>query len=353
MKRLLRKVLSIIGYHLRLWPLAFYLYQLRHKQPMLIVLMFHRIVPSEKAKRFFVGYDRGIDPNAFEFRVQIVSRYFDIISLDEFTDVITGRKTLKCHAALLTFDDADCEFVDHVYPILAQHNWPGVVFAPTALVGTSVRLWHVRLSNIADKLTNSLLAQIKSKAKNLPADIQKIFDRYDGIDEVTRPRLAWDLIFRLNKKHLREVESVTEALEDIVGTEDTLGIRCMDWDQLRFLQQNGVDIESHGVTHRKLGQLDGDDLRKELAESKSKIEKELGNKVRSIAYASGSFNDAVIRMAAETGYTLGFAADHGICRYPADGDYFFRVNRADVGSDDKYEMHFKLGRIALQYLFAR
>ena len=353
MKRLLKRVLSIVGYYLKLWHLAFYLYQRRHGQPMLLVLMFHRIVPSEKARRFFVGYDHGIDPTVFEFRVQIISQYFDIISLDEFTDVIAGRKTLRRHSVLLTFDDADCEFVEHVYPILAQHNWPSVVFAPTALVGTSVRLWHVRMSNIADKLTNSLWAQIQSQAQNMPSDIREIIDRYEKVDESTRPAIAWDMIRALNKKNQQEYEKVLAALEEIVGDEDTLGIKCMNWEQLRYLQRCGVEIESHGVDHCKLDQLDDNSLRQELVESKSQIEEKLGKKVRSICYPSGVFDERVVQAAADSGYTLGFATDRGICRYPAEGDELFRLPRADIGSNDRYEIHFMVGRIALQYLFAR
>jgi peptidoglycan/xylan/chitin deacetylase (PgdA/CDA1 family) len=44
-------------------------------------------------------------------------------------------ETMPSRAALITFDDAYVSVLEHAAPILARHNFPGVVFLPTAQVG--------------------------------------------------------------------------------------------------------------------------------------------------------------------------------------------------------------------------
>jgi peptidoglycan/xylan/chitin deacetylase (PgdA/CDA1 family) len=352
MKQVLKRILSFAGYHLKLWPLVFRLYRRRHNQPVLLVLMFHRIVPEQIARRYFIGYDHGISPSAFEFRVKVIGRYFEFIKLGEFVDVVTGRKPLDRHAALLTFDDADAGFFEHVYPILDRNGWPAVVFAPTGLVDSPDRLWHVRVSNIAAKLTDESWREIHSRSRHLPDDIANIISRYKTIDSKSRAAFARDMIRTLNKKSYQVYEEVLDILEQVVGNEDVLGIKCMTWEQLRHLQHHGIEIESHGVSHRKLNQLDETTLRRELTESKKELEQRLGKQVRSICYPAGAYNDTVMKLSAEVGYMLGFGDDRRICPHPAGQEELFRLPRADLGSDDKYGMHFMVGRLAFRHLWS-
>jgi peptidoglycan/xylan/chitin deacetylase (PgdA/CDA1 family) len=69
----------------------------------------------------------------------------------------------------------------------------------------------------------------------------------------------------------------------------------MGWDTIRALAADGIDFQSHSVTHPDLTQLDATDLESELRASKDRLEHELGHKIAHFAPPYGASNDMVLR----------------------------------------------------------
>jgi len=88
----------------------------------------------------------------------------------------------------------------------------------------------------------------------------------------------------------------------------------VDWDEIRELERHGVRIESHGISHRPLAELEIDEAAREIAISKLKLEERLGRSVRAFSYVKGSEADykpvhpSLVRQA---GYDLAFTAVSG------------------------------------------
>ena len=88
----------------------------------------------------------------------------------------------------------------------------------------------------------------------------------------------------------------------------------VDWDEIRELERHGVRIESHGISHRPLAELEIDEAAREIAISKLKLEQRLGRPVRAFSYVKGSEADykpvhpSLVRQA---GYDLAFTAVSG------------------------------------------
>ena len=88
----------------------------------------------------------------------------------------------------------------------------------------------------------------------------------------------------------------------------------VDWDEIRELERHGVRIESHGISHRPLAELEIDEAAREIAISKLKLEVRLGRPVRAFSYVKGSEADykpvhpSLVRQA---GYDLAFTAVSG------------------------------------------
>lgn len=72
--------------------------------------------------------------------------------------------------------------------------------------------------------------------------------------------------------------------------------------QLRGLKDAGISIGSHGVTHRKLAELTPEEQLLELTQSRAALEDLLGQSVHHLCYPFGRFNQATVRLAAESGY---------------------------------------------------
>ncbi len=86
--------------------------------------------------------------------------------------------------------------------------------------------------------------------------------------------------------------------------EMTGGRSSVTWEQLKEMATDPlVTIVSHSVTHpRDLRQLNDEDLRKEIFDSKQILEKELGIKVPYFTYPEGKADDRVKQVVTEAGY---------------------------------------------------
>ncbi len=79
----------------------------------------------------------------------------------------------------------------------------------------------------------------------------------------------------------------------------------MSWAQLRELVACGMSVQSHTWTHRFLSELDADALRKELAESKREIDRQLRQETREIAFPGGDAPAARYRqLIKDAGYAI-------------------------------------------------
>jgi peptidoglycan/xylan/chitin deacetylase (PgdA/CDA1 family) len=75
--------------------------------------------------------------------------------------------------------------------------------------------------------------------------------------------------------------------------------------EIRALQRMGMEIGSHTLTHRLLTGRSAEEVRYELAESKSRIEDITGAPVVAFSYPEGAFTATACMALTETGYTLG------------------------------------------------
>jgi peptidoglycan/xylan/chitin deacetylase (PgdA/CDA1 family) len=88
----------------------------------------------------------------------------------------------------------------------------------------------------------------------------------------------------------------------------------VDWDEIRELERYRVRVESHGISHKPLAELEIDEAAREIAISKIRLEERLGRPVRAFSYVKGSEADykpvhpSLVRQA---GYDIAFTAVSG------------------------------------------
>ncbi len=98
----------------------------------------------------------------------------------------------------------------------------------------------------------------------------------------------------------------------------------MSWDDLRFLQEQGVTIGSQTHTHPHMHRLSEDEVRKELELSNQRFLEELGFRPELFAYPYGEYSSFVIDIVKETGFTTAFGQNSGIMHAQSD---FFELPR--------------------------
>jgi peptidoglycan/xylan/chitin deacetylase (PgdA/CDA1 family) len=90
--------------------------------------------------------------------------------------------------------------------------------------------------------------------------------------------------------------------------------RTVDWDELAALEREGIRIESHGISHRPLADLEVDEAAREIALSKLRLEERLGRPVRAFSYVKGSeahYKLPHLWLVRQAGYDLAFTAVSG------------------------------------------
>jgi peptidoglycan/xylan/chitin deacetylase (PgdA/CDA1 family) len=90
--------------------------------------------------------------------------------------------------------------------------------------------------------------------------------------------------------------------------------RTLRWDELADLERGGIQVESHGISHRPLAALEVDEAAREIVLSKLRLEERLGRPVRAFAYVKGSeahYRPVHLSLLRQAGYEVAFTSVSG------------------------------------------
>jgi peptidoglycan/xylan/chitin deacetylase (PgdA/CDA1 family) len=100
-----------------------------------------------------------------------------------------------------------------------------------------------------------------------------------------------------------------ESLRAIGVRNETVG-----WDELEALEAGGMRVESHGIGHRPVSELEPAEAAREIALSKLRLEERLGREVEAYAFVKGSLADyrpEHVSLVQQAGYALSFTSVSG------------------------------------------
>jgi peptidoglycan/xylan/chitin deacetylase (PgdA/CDA1 family) len=89
---------------------------------------------------------------------------------------------------------------------------------------------------------------------------------------------------------------------------------AVEWRDFADLERAGIRIESHGIGHRPLADLEVDEAAREITLSKLRLEEALGRPVRAFAYVKGSeahYRLVHLSLLRQAGYDLAFTSISG------------------------------------------
>ena len=203
----------------------------------LCVLMYHKVNDT-------AGNTVTVPTSQFDEQMaQLRELDYTVVSLDDVLAHYLEGRSLPTRAVLITFDDAYLDNLENAVPILQQHGYPAVLFAPIGYL---------------------------DGRRPLPHD-----------------------------EHL--------AARGIVN-------RTLDWSRLAELERAGVRVESHGIGHRPLADLEVDEAAREITLSKLRLEEALGRPVRAFAYVKGSeahYRPVHLSLLRQAGYDVAFTSISG------------------------------------------
>lgn len=269
-----------------------------------VVFNYHRIGQAIVSK-----FDRALfsaTEEIFDQQVRFLKANYDVIGVDELQTALHDTTT---QAALITFDDGYLDNYELAFPILKQHNTTALFFITSGYIDDRFVSWW---DEVAWMLRSTTL-----KAVDVPECLTETLLLHDeqSIEQSIRQVL-------LKIKSLPE-ELVDEFLNHLGNCTETG--RCpheeasplwMTWDMIREMDQNGMGIGGHTVTHPVLANCDTERQLFEVATSKRRIEEELGHAISAFSYPVGqpeSFTHETQAILEEAGYQWGFSFYGGYC----------------------------------------
>jgi peptidoglycan/xylan/chitin deacetylase (PgdA/CDA1 family) len=219
-----------------------------------------------------IPYD-NVPPELFHAHMRILKHgAFHVISLRELVSLMSLNQAIPPRTIAITFDDGYKNNYTNALPVLLEAGLRATFFIIAGSVGK-----------------------------------HKSFDH-----------ILWD---RMSKQHFRK------------HPDSRLPI---SWSEIKELLHCGMEIGSHGLTHRSIGNLDKDEAQREIIRSKEILEEAIASSVTSFAYPFGSksYNDlnrTTASLLMEAGYKDGCTTEIGAVNR---GDSVYELKRIPVRETD-------------------
>lgn len=278
----------------------------------LAVLTYHRIDEPGVRPELHPGL-LSATPAGFRSHIEALAARWTPVSLDQVVAASHGT-ALPARAVLVTIDDAYDDVAQHAWPILRDAGVPAVLFVPTGYPDDPTRsFWWDDLHHAVRTAPSGTVATPVGAL---------LLDDEASRSAAFRSLRSW---FK-GTPHVDATARLPELLLALGGT--TRRPPVLGWDELRRLQDEGLALAPHSVSHAMLDRLDDERLAAEIRESRQRLADETGSRVPVFAYPSGQHDDRVVRAVADAGIEVAFTTRRGL-NQPGRTDWL-RVRRINV-----------------------
>ena len=259
------------------------------------IVMYHYVRNIKKSKYPNL---KGLEFSDFRKQIFYLKKNFNILSNNQFIEILNSRKIPKKKSILLTFDDGYRDHFEYVFPFLKKQDVSAVFYPPIMCVRNKAVLDVNKIHFILakeenrDKILNLIFLYVKKILNKNPQQIgiEKInlLSRYDDKKTI--------LIKRLLQHHLPlpyRKKIVDKIFKHIVNysEEEFSKILYMNKNNIQELYKNNFSIGSHGYNHYWWEKINKNEQEMEIKKSINYFKKiKVFDKNFSVCYPYGSYN---------------------------------------------------------------
>jgi len=271
-----------------------------------LVLTYHRVI--EKWGDSLDSSQPGmvVTVPTFERQIAILKEHFEVVPLSALLeDRRTARRALRPRC-VITFDDGWRDNYDVAFPILRRHDIAATIFLATDFIGSDRAFWHTALLSLfrRTKVPSSFAEQRAFRA--YPEPVRREFKRLADLPGIPNAHDLDSLIETVKAScHDDAIEELVQSVATALGTRRPVVHErnfFLDWDQVRTMVASGIEMGSHGCSHRILTRLPASQAHDELVRSKTEIERRIGRQVRHFAFPNDEGTAALVTAAGRAGY---------------------------------------------------
>lgn len=284
------------------------------RSPKILILAYHRVTPVLAPGPL----NNTVSLQAFKKQIFALAREFPVISLSEAVNQYASGSAKAKIQLVLTFDDGYSDNYELVFPFLRMNGFPAAFFLITEYVNSGGPLWDLQIINILKSSPSLRSIQVGNRLirqgviEPRPSFIFRVLDQMKSITFSGRQ----DIIRSLGIKSNNRNES------------DYAQDRCLTWEEARKMSDAGMEIGSHGLSHRSLAMIPFSEAREEIKESKEIIGRIIEKPCDHFSFPFGGkqdYNQALINYVREAGYKTCLLNIHGYNRIKKDGFCFKRI----------------------------
>jgi peptidoglycan/xylan/chitin deacetylase (PgdA/CDA1 family) len=278
--------------------------------------MYHSVMEDPLDQADLLG---GIShsSNTFREQVELLARHYRPVSLDQVKRFVRGEDELPDRAVAVTFDDGYTDNYEIAGPILSAFGVPAAFYITVECVEKSRLPWPALL-RFAFRTTNKRSwTDPSGRAWSLHDRAQREEAYLFSCDECCR------LAGETQEKYVARLEDELDANVPVES-----GALMMNYDQARGLVRQGHIVGSHTMTHPNMAHVSVHDARREMMESKRRLEFELGVAAVHFSYPcpalSPHWTEQTAAESRAVGYETAVTTDGGLAYR---GDNPFRLKR--------------------------
>lgn len=277
--------------------------------PQAVILGYHSIRHRPELCANLIGLGITHATSVFERQMELIAREYSPVSLEEILLFLQGKKSLPKNPVAVTFDDGYLDNFEIADPILGRFGIQATFYLTASWIGTDEAPWFCRLrhafaTTARAEWPDPMRGQTwtLSDPRSRSAALQAAFDMASS--------MSGDVCQATVQTIEHELDVPPPALKKNL---------MMTWDQARKLHDAGHLIGSHTLTHPNVAHLRNEEVvRKELVDSKRRIEEELRAPVKHFSYPHPALDpqwtQITIEITRDAGYETAVTTTPGAVR---------------------------------------
>ena len=281
------------------------------------ILRYHAICGDEGYR--YADPHICITPRNFERHVEYLTSHYTVMRLDEAVRRLASRRPLPPNAVAITFDDG---YADNLAAARTLHRFgaSATFYITAGCLADGQPFWPAELRYLLRAIPPQHLA-LSAGDVRVEVDLTSADTHTTAVRQLTR-------IFKSNPVPVREELRI--QLRGHAGSVDMPRV-MLTWDEVREMHSLGMTIGSHTYTHPNLPSAGIEAARRELQESKHRLEEEVAAPVTMFSYPNGGaeryLTPEVQRAVRETGYAGATTSRNGFAQAGSD---CFALERVEV-----------------------
>ena len=262
-----------------------------------VILLYHRVTELASDPQ-----QLAVSPSNFYEHIQLLKNKYNLLSIEEFSDLLLSHKKIPDNACIITFDDGYADNLLEAIPILESLNSQALFYITTSNLDTDKELWWDELERIIlcyDTLPGSIEIGINGRLTRYPTSSST--EKMNTYQEL-HPALKYLLPENRN--------SILDSLRQTIGISATgrISHRLLTNTELVQLHRSpAAVIGAHTHNHPALSILAYREQLHEIEQSKTILEKLVNQRIDHFSYPFGSkkdYNKDSIRASRETGFKM-------------------------------------------------